>query len=279
MTKKNIEDYTLTGVYIIRNIVTLKVYVGSSLVSFASRKATHFSTLKNNKHQNKYLQSAYNKYGIESFLFEILEPCNETLCVEREQYWIDFYNSMNSDFGYNILPANKSAKGVKRTAEQKLKISIGRKGALPKEKHHMFGKTHSQETRDKISKANKGKFLGSKNPMFGVPSPNKGKFFTEEHKNKISKALKENAYWIGKKQPKEVVEKRAFKNVKYIQQYDLDKNFLRTWTYKDLEINNFSKRAINKNKNKGITEEKFIKYKGFLWLILNQKEYNEQKTN
>lgn len=31
----------------------------------------------------------------------------------------------------------------------------------------MWGKTHSKETRTKISQANKGKLIGDKNPMFG----------------------------------------------------------------------------------------------------------------
>ena len=40
------------------------------------------------------------KYGVEQFSFEIIEKCNESLLKEREKYWIDYYNSVNT--GYNL---------------------------------------------------------------------------------------------------------------------------------------------------------------------------------
>lgn len=42
-----------------------------------------------------------------------------------------------------------------------------RKRDLSGQNNPMFGKTHSEETRKKIGKANKGKLAGSNNPMFG----------------------------------------------------------------------------------------------------------------
>lgn len=59
------------------------------------------------------------------------------------------------------------------------------------EKHPMFGKHHSVETKEKISKANKGKFAGEKNPMFG-------KHHTEEAINKIKKPIEQIDIETGK---------------------------------------------------------------------------------
>jgi len=37
------------------------------------RRIQHFSKLRCNKHVNQHLQNAWNKYGKESFEFEVLE--------------------------------------------------------------------------------------------------------------------------------------------------------------------------------------------------------------
>jgi hypothetical protein len=68
------------------------------------------------------------------------------------------------------------------------------------------GKTLSTEHKNKISKGNTGKVLsdhtkqqisasklGDKNPMYGVPSPMRGKTYTEEQKRQIRKTKSQNA--------------------------------------------------------------------------------------
>ncbi len=79
----------ISGVYVIQNVITGDCYVGSS-VDIARRKLKHFHQLRSNKHGNQHLQSAYNKYGHDSFLFNLHEEVavREDL-VGREQYWIN----------------------------------------------------------------------------------------------------------------------------------------------------------------------------------------------
>lgn len=91
-----------SGIYQIRNLINNKVYVGSS-INLSSRKYSHFNSLKNNTHCNKYLQRSYNKYGINNFLFSILEKCEENVLIKREISWILLLNSNNSKFGYNEM--------------------------------------------------------------------------------------------------------------------------------------------------------------------------------
>lgn len=103
---------------------------------------------------------------------------------------------------------------------------------------------------------------------------NKGKKFSVEHKNKISEALKIGGFWIGKKQPKEMIEKRSAKNKKFLQQISKETGkVLNTWTYSQAIELGFSPKAakqyIDKNRKS---------YRGFDWKILKQKDY-EQKTN
>ena len=56
----------ITGIYMIKNTINNKKYIGSS-VNIAHRKCTHFRELCSGIHSNEHLQSAFNKYGKENF--------------------------------------------------------------------------------------------------------------------------------------------------------------------------------------------------------------------
>ena len=88
-------------IYIIENIRNNKKYVGKTK-SLIERKRSHFNKLKSNKHVNIFLQSSFNKYGIDSFIFYEIESCNDNIINEREIYWIEYFNTLNDNFGYNL---------------------------------------------------------------------------------------------------------------------------------------------------------------------------------
>lgn len=97
---KNLDE---TGVYKIKNLINNKIYIGSTQKSFISRFTTHYTKLKTNNHKGYwYLQNSVNKYGIENFEFEIIEICEKVLCLIKEEFWIDKFDSCNREFGYNI---------------------------------------------------------------------------------------------------------------------------------------------------------------------------------
>ena len=90
------EAFNKSGIYIIRNNVNQKIYVGSTS-EFKRRYYSHNGKLKSGKHNNAKLRSSVNKYGIDNFTFSILEEVSDlSILVEREQYWMDelkpFYN-------------------------------------------------------------------------------------------------------------------------------------------------------------------------------------------
>lgn len=103
------------GIYKIVNLVNNKIYIGSSS-NLQGRKTDHFKLLKTNKHNNKYLQHSYNKYGKNNFEFTIIENVNDIKdLIKREQYWINKYNTLNKHYGYNIsypLEDNKLIHGL-----------------------------------------------------------------------------------------------------------------------------------------------------------------------
>ena len=145
----------MIGIYIIKNIINGKVYIGQSW-NIEQRIRDH----RKNRNHNEYLTKSMNIHGIESFDFSILEEyieCDQIFLNEREAYWINFYNSLDFEKGYNLREAGSRGK-------------------------------HTPEIKKKISEAVRGK---SKN---GAPSAlaRRGMKFSEERKEKISKALKGN---------------------------------------------------------------------------------------
>lgn len=96
-----LNDITTTGIYKITNTVNGKYYIGSTSENFLKRWNHHINSLRRNSHKNEHLQHAFNKYGEDSFVFEVVETCNKDMCLLREQIYLDSCNSNNS---YNINP-------------------------------------------------------------------------------------------------------------------------------------------------------------------------------
>ena len=68
-----------------------RTYVGSTTSSFRDRWQKHKNQLHKLKHHSSYLQNVYNKHGVNSISFSILEVVNDNnLILSREQYWIDY---------------------------------------------------------------------------------------------------------------------------------------------------------------------------------------------
>lgn len=195
------------GVYKITNIVSGKVYVGSSL-RMEERWGTHKRELKKKTHYNDYFQKAWDKNGTSSFIFEVIEVCEPTNLIDQEQYYIEKFESYSSEKGYNLcrfplegtrgLRWNHSEEGKERISEaltglkrgpyseeHRSKISIANKGrkrspeSIAKQIREATGKKrppYSEEHKMKIGMANKGKTKG-------IPK-------TLEHRKRISEAMK-----------------------------------------------------------------------------------------
>lgn len=205
----------ITAVYQIRNLVNGKRYIGSSN-GVEYRFYEHRKDLRKNQHTNLYLQNAWNKYGEASFAFEIIELCDKSELLTKEQSLIDSTKSADRKFGYNIC---EIADRPWMTQEVREKISKSLKGNVPwnlgkrhseeakekmrkkksyKDKHPMCGKHHSDETKEKIRIANRvwrekhgHQFLGkhhSEDAKKKMSEAKKGQKISDETKRKISEA-------------------------------------------------------------------------------------------
>jgi len=177
----------MVGIYIIKNKVNGKVYVGQSW-NLKSRISDHKRFLAKGTGDNIHLQYAYNKYGKENFEFSILANMQylenidkkeaQKILDEAEVFWINYFGGSNSNNTYNI---REGGYGGTYSEEHCKQMSEARKGMFAGELNPMFGKHHtkqskqlisvnrqgiepwnkgipqSQITKDKISKANKGR--------------------------------------------------------------------------------------------------------------------------
>jgi group I intron endonuclease len=142
-----------------------KKYIGYS-ENIDARKKKHFWKLKNNIHENQYLQNAWNKYGEEKFVFEIIDffPSNIKLLKLMEIYFIAYYNSFWDDGkGYNLT---RGGEGAFWSEDSRKKISILKTGVKAsnetrkKQSESHMGIKASEEARKNMSIAKKGKPSG-----------------------------------------------------------------------------------------------------------------------
>lgn len=90
----------MSYIYKITNKINNKSYIGKTAHTVHKRFAEHIADSKRPSKQMRPLYYAFNKYGIENFTLEELEFCeNDDIASQREQYWIDFYDTYRN--GYN----------------------------------------------------------------------------------------------------------------------------------------------------------------------------------
>lgn len=188
------KSHALLGVYQIVCNVDGKIYVGSSK-RLSLRKKSHWSALRMGKHGNSHLQNAWNKYGENNFIFDVLELVEDYgKLKEREQIWLDSLNSYDDTVGYNLAQdAERPRLGVvawnkNKTHEPAVCAEMSRqKKALVASgwKPWNVGKTYKCPN---ISRALSGIPM-KESTKEKLSEKFKNRIFTEEHRANLTKAL------------------------------------------------------------------------------------------
>jgi hypothetical protein len=153
-----------------------------------------------------YWKNIVKKYGYTVDILVSDTPWEDACKIEK--LLIEKYGRKDLGLGnlVNMTDGGDGSIGVIRSEETRKKLSEARKG----EKNTMFGKpgtmkgkTHSDESKQKMSEAKKGRThsdeskqkiseakKGDKNPNFGKPGTMLGKITSDETKQKISEAKK-----------------------------------------------------------------------------------------
>lgn len=172
-----------SGVYEIKNIISGNRYIGGS-TNIYTRFNTHKRQLTKGKHHNQYLQRSWDKYGDNSFTFQILLFCSKENVLLYEQALL---NGLRPEFNIAKDAAAPMA-GLKHTEETCRKMSISKMGNPSN-----LGKHLSDETKRKIGLAS----IGNK---YSVGNTNRrGKHHTDETKEKLRLSHLGNKYALGNK--------------------------------------------------------------------------------
>jgi len=125
-----------SGVYLIRNTLDGKVYVGSSK-DLSTRFRSHMYALNSDGHHSVKLQRAWNKYGTDAFVFEKVVVCSVENLLRYEQIVIDFYKAHTE--GYNILCKAGSREGTPHSKEVAAKMKAFQRSY--RKKYHWNGES------------------------------------------------------------------------------------------------------------------------------------------
>lgn len=170
-------------IYKTTNLLNGKIYIGQTSKDLNT----------NYLGSGKIIMKAIKKYGKSNFKREILEECgSKEQMNNREKYWIQHFNSINRNIGYNV---SIGGEGGNLGDEVNKKISESLKGKIIVKDTE--GNKFSIDKDDERFKS--GELVGIRKD---VPAPNKGIPMsneqkekmkvpkTEAHKEKLSKSKK-----------------------------------------------------------------------------------------
>ena len=97
-----IKDNRTGYIYIIKNTITDKKYIGQTSKTINERWYEHLSDSKRKPNE---LYQAMREIRVQNFYVEQIEECSIDLIDEREIYWIAYFDSYKN--GYNSTPRRK----------------------------------------------------------------------------------------------------------------------------------------------------------------------------
>ena len=87
----------MIGIYKIKNKINGKIYIGQS--NDIKRRLKEHCCPEAYKRSRIPVDIAIHKYGKENFIFEVVEECSLEQLNQREEFWIQYYDSYK--MGYN----------------------------------------------------------------------------------------------------------------------------------------------------------------------------------
>jgi group I intron endonuclease len=177
----------MCGIYLIRNSLNGKGYVGQS-IHIHRRWHEHKKCSK--RGDKSHLYDAIRKYGTDSFELIVLELCDPIHFDERESHWMTKYDCRNPDFGYNLMPAGQRGRIMDADCRERIASKLRGVRLSPEQIEKIraanIGRTHSTETRSKISESNKGKHSKS-NPKLSEALKQRYLSLTPEEKTEYAR--------------------------------------------------------------------------------------------
>ena len=190
-------------IYKIQNKITGKLYIGQTIQPYEKYiRWNHINRLNSNKHKNRHLQNAWNKYGFDNFEFLILY----NLLYFYEYTMIEYFKY--GDNLYNMKQGGLTTRYFQKDIQDRINSGVYKK--TDKWKRMMSDRCKGRDMSKLISMAAEC--------HRGVP-------LTDEHKNKCSESLKKN-YCITNLLTNEVIVLKGKSTVvEYIKNFNIHNKF------------------------------------------------------
>ncbi|GEM_PF-2366541 len=144
-------------IYLIRNLINGKCYVGQTTLTLRERWNCHLSASRNTP-KPSYFQRAIQKYGADNFSIEVLVETEDREVVDQlEIFYIQQFDSTNHEKGYNLQIGGRDGGGGRPIG-----ILVSDETRKKLRQSHL-GKKHSAEHNQHVSES----LMGDKNPRFG----------------------------------------------------------------------------------------------------------------
>ena len=225
------------------NMKSGKWYIGQT-VNQERRFKDHIDAAINKKDNTKF-HNALRKYGLENFVYCVLESnvLRENLNL-KEQEWIEYYDSFYN--GYNLTAGGSQtifSEETRQKLSDKLKGKHLSEETRKKLSESHMGKKMSEEARKRMSDSRKGLIPWNK----GKTTWNTGKhgIYSEETRKRMSESHK------GKPSNKR----------KKVSKYDLTGNYIQTYN----SITDAVKENPKCTSIIGVCKGKFKQSGGFIW--------------
>ena len=258
-------------IYQTTNLINNKKYIGK-----------HHGQLNDNYlGSGLLLQKAIEKYGKQNFKKKILQIVEtEEELNEKEKQYITFFDAIKNPNFYNIADGGQGGYITKGySPEQRKAVNKKISEALCGEKHPMYGKQHTEETKQKIKNSLKEywtqekrqersqKYRGCGNPMYGrhqtkesqelrIAHTDFSSYRTQEYRKKMSLATS------GQKNGNYGNRGEKAKNGRHVFMYDKDHILIKQFNTKRLTLE-FLQIKSAESLNKAIREGTL--YKGYYW--------------
>lgn len=148
-------------IYMHTNTITNKSYIGQTINGMMYRWRSHCRDAENMVAPNNHFHRAIRKYGNDVWEHQVLiDDVPQDLLNEYEQNMIEKYDTFNS--GYNSNIGGGSAIGYKHTQEQKDKIGKAHKGkkkkpeSVEKQRKALKGRVMPEDQKQKLIEAQLG---------------------------------------------------------------------------------------------------------------------------
>ena len=119
----------MINIYIIKNLVNNKVYIGQT------KRTIHVRFLEHSRDTGSALYNDMCRYGRSSFTYELLHTCKDEYATQWEHYFICKYDATNPTFGYNKIAGGcfkwvKGGANPSKTFEGRKRISINNRNNI-----------------------------------------------------------------------------------------------------------------------------------------------------